>query len=90
LKDAPPPTNPLLKAELFYAKACAAYAVGRSEDAVDLLNKALDEDPWHAAAAASLADLRARRLGEPVLDAATLAVEALGMKTDGGEARAGG
>ena len=79
LKDAPQPTNPLLRAELFYAKACAAYAVGRSEDAVDLLNKTLDEDPWHAGAVAALADLRARRLGEPVLDAAALAVKAAGL-----------
>jgi tetratricopeptide (TPR) repeat protein len=82
LKDAPPPANPLLRAELFYAKACAAYAVGRSEDAVDLLNKALDEDPWHAAAAAALADLRARRMGEPVLDAASLAVQAVGLPAE--------
>jgi thioredoxin-like negative regulator of GroEL len=80
LKDAPQPSNPLLRAELAYAKACAAYAVGRSEDAVDLLNSALDEDPWHAAAAAALSDLRARRLGPPVPDAAAIALSAAGVK----------
>ncbi|MHC4549841.1 MAG: tetratricopeptide repeat protein [Planctomycetota bacterium] len=81
LKDAPEDANPLLRAELAYAKACAAYAVGRSEDAVDLLNQALDEDPWHAGAAAALSDLRARRLGKPVPEAAALAVKAAGLKT---------
>jgi hypothetical protein len=80
LKDAPNPPNPLLRAELAYAKACVAYAVGRSEDAVSLLNEALDEDPWHAPAAAALADLRARRMGDEVPDAAAIAVEAAGMK----------
>ncbi len=74
LKDAPDPSNPVLRAELAYARACAAYAVGRSEDAVDLLNQTLDEDPWHAAAAAALEDLRARRTGAPPPDAAALAV----------------
>ena len=81
LKDAPEDANPLLRAELAYAKACAAYAVGRSEDAVDLLNQALDEDPWHATAAAALSDLRARRLGKPAPDAAGLAVTVAGKKT---------
>jgi tetratricopeptide (TPR) repeat protein len=81
LKDAPQPPDPLLRAELAYAKACAAYAVGRSEDAVDLLNKALDEDPWHAAAAAALMDLRARRTGVPVPEAAGLALEAVGVES---------
>lgn len=76
LKDAPAPANPLLRAELAYARACVAYAVGRSEDAVALLNQALDEDPWHSAAAAALSDLRARRVGEPVPDAAAIAVGA--------------
>jgi len=90
LKDAPAPTNPLLSAELAYAKACAAYAVGRSEDAVDLLNQALDDDPWHAAAAAALQDLRARRTGEPVPDAAALALSAAGMKAAEGEGPADG
>jgi len=80
LKDAPDPPNPQLRAELAYAKACVAYAVGRSEDAVSLLNEALDEDAWHAPAAAALADLRARRMGEPVPDAAAIALEAAGMK----------
>jgi len=74
LKDAPDPTNPMLRAELAYARACAAYAVGHSEDAVDLLNLTLDEDPWHAAAAAALEDLRARRTGDAPPDAAALAV----------------
>jgi len=77
LKDAPPPPDSMLRAELMYAKACAAYAVGRSEDAVDLLNKALDEDPWHTAAASALLDLRARRTGTPLPEAATLALEAV-------------
>ena len=80
LRDAPQPPDPMLRAELAYAKACAAYAVGRSEDAVDLLNKALDEDPWHSAAAAALLDLRARRTGTPVPEAATLALEAAGVE----------
>jgi hypothetical protein len=80
LKDAPQPPDPMLRAELAYAKACAAYAVGRSEDAVDLLNKALDEDPWHSAAAAALMDLRARRTGTPVPEAAGLALEAAGVE----------
>lgn len=80
LKDAPQPNNPLLRAELAYAKACAAYAVGRSEDAVDLLNQTLDEDPWHAAAAAALEDLRARRKGPPPPDAAAIAAGFAGMK----------
>ena len=80
LKDAPAASDPLLRAELAYAKACAAYAVGRSEDAVDLLNQALDEDPWNSAAAAALSDLRARRSGEPVPEAAALAVEAVGVR----------
>jgi len=74
LRDAPQPPNPLLRAELAYARACVAYAVGRSEDAVALLNQALDEDPWHAAAAAALADLRARRTGGPVPEAASIAL----------------
>ena len=81
LKDAPKPANPQLRAELAYAKACVAYAVGRSEDAVGLLNQSLDEDPWHAQAAAALGDLRARRIGKPVPDAAQIAVKAAGMKT---------
>jgi len=81
LKDAPQAPDSLLRAELAYAKACAAYAVGRSEDAVDLLNKALDEDPWHSASAAALMDLRARRTGTPVPDAAALALEAVGTPT---------
>jgi len=80
LKDAPQPPDSMLRAELAYAKACAAYAVGRSEDAVDLLNKALDEDPWHSAAAAALLDLRARRTGTPVPEAASLALEAAGTE----------
>ncbi|HEX5136631.1 MAG TPA: tetratricopeptide repeat protein [Planctomycetota bacterium] len=80
LRDAPQPPDFVLRAELAYAKACAAYAVGRSEDAVDLLNKALDEDPWHTAAAAALQDLRARRTGTPVPEAATLALEAAGVE----------
>jgi Flp pilus assembly protein TadD len=75
LRDAPPPQNPLLRAELAYARACVAYAVGRSEDAVGLLNEALDLDPWHASAAAALSDLRARRSGEPVPDAAAIALK---------------
>ena len=78
LKDAPDPANPQLRAELAYSRACVAYAVGRSEDAVGLLNKALDEDPWHAPASAALADLRARRKGEPVPDAAAIALRAAG------------
>jgi len=78
LKDAPQPANPLLRAELAYARACTAYAVGRSEDAVDLLNRALDEDPWHADAAAALEDLRARRSGAAPPDAAKLAVSLAG------------
>jgi tetratricopeptide (TPR) repeat protein len=80
LKDAPEEANPQLRAELAYARACVAYAVGRSEDAVHLLNKALDEDPWHAQAMAALNDLRARRVGHPVPAAAAIAVEGLGMK----------
>jgi len=75
---------------LAYAKACAAYAVGRSEDAVDLLNQALDEDPWHATAAAALSDLRARRLGKAVPDAAGLAVTVAGKKTRAVEEQADG
>ena len=92
LQGAPEPANPLLRAELAFARACAAYAVGRSEDAVDLLNKALDEDPWHAAAASALSDLRARRLGKPVPEAATIALQAAGMKAaaSGGEIAADG
>ena len=80
LKDAPDPPNPQMRAELSYAKACVAYAVGRSEDAVNLLNQSLDEDPWHAQAAAALSDLRAKRIGKPVPDAAAIAVKAAGMK----------
>ena len=80
LKDAPRPNNPQLRAELAYARACVAYAVGRSEDAVGLLNTTLDEDPWHAHAQAALSDLRARRIGDPVPDAAAIAVKAAGMK----------
>ncbi|MHC4223086.1 MAG: tetratricopeptide repeat protein [Planctomycetota bacterium] len=82
LKDAPKPPNPQLRAELAYAQACVAYAVGHSEDAVGLLNQALDEDPWHAPAAAALSDLRARRMGEPVPDAAGIALQAAGMKAE--------
>jgi len=81
LKDAPAPANPQLRAELNYAKACVAYAVGRSEDAVDLLNQALDEDPWLAPASVALSDLRARRVGEPVPEAAAIALKAAGMRT---------
>jgi len=80
LRDAPEPANPMLRAELAYARACVAYAVGRSEDAVDLLNRALDEDPWHAQAAAALSDLRARRTGEPVPEAASIALETAGLR----------
>jgi len=75
LKDAPTPSDPQLRAEQLYAQACVAYAVGRSEDAVALLNHALDEDPWHADAAAALGDLRARREGGPVPDPAAIALE---------------
>jgi len=82
LKDAPQAADPMLRAELAYAKACAAYAVGRSEDAVDLLNQALDQDPWHAAAASALQDLRARRTGEPVPEAAALATEVSGVRAE--------
>jgi Flp pilus assembly protein TadD len=78
LKDAPPPSDPQLRAEQLYTQACAAYAVGRSEDAVALLNQALDEDPWHADAAAALGDLRARREGAPVPDPAAIALEGNG------------
>jgi len=81
LKDAPEPPDPQLQAELAYAQACVAYAVGRSEDAVELLNAALDKDPWHAAAASSLADLRARREGDEVPNPATIALE--GTAADG-------
>ncbi len=88
LKDAPLPAGPQMRAELAYAQACVAYAVGRSEDAVALLNQALDEDAWHAAAATALSDLRARRTGEPVPDAAAIALHTAGMKAksddDGG------
>jgi len=76
LKDAPQPANPLLKAELAYARACVAYAVGRSEDAVDLLNETLDLDPWHAPAAAALSDLRARRTGPAAPEPAAIAIRA--------------
>ncbi|MHC4952331.1 MAG: tetratricopeptide repeat protein [Planctomycetota bacterium] len=75
LKDAPEPADPQLKAELSYARACVAYAVGRSEDAVALLNSALDDDPWHADAATALADLRARREGDAVPDPAAIALQ---------------
>jgi len=75
LKDAPEPANPQLKAELSYARACVAYAVGRSEDAVALLNSALDDDPWHADSATALADLRARREGDTVPDPTAIALE---------------
>ncbi|MEM8883584.1 MAG: tetratricopeptide repeat protein [Planctomycetota bacterium] len=75
LRDAPEPANPQLKAELLYAQACVAYAVGRSEDSVLMLNRALDEDPWHADAAASLSDLRARREGAAVPEPAAIALE---------------
>ena len=78
LKDAPEPPDPQLKAELSYAQACVAYAVGRSEDAVALLNAALDADPWHAAAASSLADLRARREGDDVPEPASIALKGAG------------
>jgi len=78
LKDAPEPPDPQLHAEQLYAQACVAYAVGRSEDAVALLNQALDEDPWHAAAASALGDLRARREGNPVPDPAAIALESNG------------
>jgi Flp pilus assembly protein TadD len=78
LKDAPTPADPQLNAELLYAQACVAYAVGRSEDAVALLNGALDEDPWHADAASALGDLRARREGAAVPDPAAIALEANG------------
>lgn len=78
LKDAPLPANPLLRAELAYSRACVAYAVGRSEDAVALLNQALDDDPWHAPSASALSDLRARRTGAPVPEAAMIAVKAAG------------
>jgi len=81
LKDAPDPSNPQLKAELSYARACVAYAVGRSEDAVALLNSALDDDPWHADAATALADLRARREGAEVPDPTAIALE--GVSADG-------
>ena len=40
-----------------------------------LLNRALDEDPWHADAATALGDLRARREGDAVVDPAAIAVE---------------
>lgn len=90
LKGAPKPANPQLRAELAYARACVAYAVGRSEDSVSLLNEALDEDPWHADAAAALADLRARRSGEPVPDAAAIALTASGMKARATEDAANG
>jgi hypothetical protein len=43
-----------------------------------LLNHALDEDPWHADAAAALGDLRARREGGPVPDPAAIALEVKG------------
>ena len=81
LKDAPEPPDPQLQAELAYAQACVAYAVGRSEDAVALLNAALDKDPWHAAAASSLADLRARREGDDVPNPTSIALE--GVSADG-------
>jgi len=90
LKDAPQPNNPLLRAELAYARACSAYAVGRSEDAVDLLNQTLAEDPWHSAAASALEDLRARRTGPPAPDAAALALSVAGVKTRSDEEVAGG
>jgi len=77
LKDAPEPANPQLRAELSYARACVAYAVGRSEDAVALLNSALDDDPWHADAANAIEDLRARREGEVVPDPTAIALEGL-------------
>jgi tetratricopeptide (TPR) repeat protein len=80
LKGAPAPPSPQMRAELAYARACVAYAVGRSEDAVALLNEALDEDPWHADAAAALLDLRARRTGGAVPDAAAIALTARGMR----------
>ncbi len=81
LRDAPQPNNPLLRAELAYARACTAYAVGRSEDAVDLLNQTLAEDPWHSAAAAALEDLRARRTGDAAPDAAALALSVADVST---------
>jgi predicted Zn-dependent protease len=80
LKDAPIPAGPQMRAELAYAQACVAYAVGRSEDAVALLNQALDEDVWHVSAATALSDLRARRTGAPVPDAAEIALHTAGMK----------
>ena len=66
--------------------------MGRSEDAVDLLNRTLDEDPWHAAAAAALEDLRARRKGPPPPDAAAIAAGFAGVKAapDAKEATADG
>jgi tetratricopeptide (TPR) repeat protein len=75
LKDAPQPANAQLRAELAYARACVAYAVGRSEDAVAFLNEALDEDPWHSDASEALFDLRAKRTGTKVPDAAGIAVQ---------------
>jgi hypothetical protein len=83
LKDAPPPNDPQLHAELLYAQSCVAYAVGRSEDSVALLNRALDEDPWHADAATALGDLRARREGAEVPDPAGIALH--GRVTEGSD-----
>ena len=74
----PQPANSQMRAELAYARACVAYAVGRAEDAVNFLNEALDRDPWHYAASAALHDLRAKRVGADVPDAASIAISSNG------------
>ncbi len=78
LRDAPQPASSQMRAELAYARACVAYAVGRAEDAVNFLNEALDRDPWHYAASAALHDLRAKRVGADVPDAASIAISSNG------------
>jgi tetratricopeptide (TPR) repeat protein len=73
LSEAPDTTDPMLRAELAYARACTAYAVGRAEEAVRMLNQTLDLDPWHAAAAAALSELRAKREGPPIPEPGSIA-----------------
>ncbi|MFB3066542.1 MAG: tetratricopeptide repeat protein [Planctomycetota bacterium] len=77
LAEAPDTTDPMLRAELAYAKACAAYAVGRAEEAVGLLNETLDLEPWHAPAASALTELRALREGAAIPQPAAIAQTAL-------------